>query len=54
MSKKSQKKLDPLMEGYLDYKKTVERRGKNTVKDIRCTSRRVSEAMEELRPGKVL
>ena len=54
MSKESRKKLDPLMEGYLDYKKTVERRGKGTVKDIRCTLRRVSEAMEELRPGKVL
>jgi len=54
VSKTPQKKLDPLMEGYLEYKKTVERRGKSTVKDIRCTLRRVSEAMEELRPGKVL
>jgi len=54
MSKKSQKKLDPLMEGYLDYKRTVERRSEDTVKDIRCTLRRVSKAMEELRPGKVL
>jgi len=54
MSKKSREKLDPLMEGYLDYKRTVERRGKETVKDIRCTLRRVSKAMEELRPGKVL
>jgi len=54
MSKKPQKKLDPLMEGYLEYKQTVERRGKDTVKDIRCTLRRISQAMEELRPGKVL
>lgn len=52
--KNPQKKLDPLMEGYLEYKATVERRSKNTVKDIRCTLRRVSEAMEEMRPGKVL
>ena len=54
MSSKAQKKLDPLMEGYLEYKDKVERRGKDTVKDIRCTLRRVSEAMEELRPGKVI
>ncbi len=54
MSKKPQKKLDPLMEGYLEYKQTVERRSAGTIKDIRCTLRRVSEAMEELRPGKVL
>lgn len=54
MSKNPQKKLDPLMEGYLEYKRTVERRGKDTVKDIRCTLRRVSTAMKELRPGKVL
>jgi integrase/recombinase XerD len=52
--KKPQKKLGPLMEGYLEYKEAVERRGKGTVKDIRCTLRRVAEAMEELRPGKVL
>ena len=52
--KKSSKKLDPLMEGYLDYKRTVERRGKETVKDIRCTLRRVSKDMEQLRPGKLL
>ena len=54
MSKKPQKKLDPLMEGYLEYKETVERRKKGTVKDIRCTLGRISKAMEELRPGKVL
>ncbi len=47
-------KLDPLMEGYLEYMETVERRSKATVKDIRCTLRRVSEEMERLRPGKRL
>jgi integrase/recombinase XerD len=51
---KTTKKLDPLMEGYLEYKETVERRSAGTVKDIRCTLRRVTEAMEKLRPGKVL
>jgi len=54
MSRKNRKKLDPLMEGYLEYKQAVERRRKDTVKDIRCTLRRVSQDMEELRPGKVL
>jgi integrase/recombinase XerD len=42
------------MEGYLEYKATVERRSVDTVKDIRCTLRRVAEAMETLRPGKTL
>jgi len=47
-------KLDPLMEGYLEYMAAVERRAAGTVKDIRCTLRRVSEAMAERHPDKVL
>lgn len=45
------KKLDPLMEGYLEYMLTVERRASGTVKDIRCTLRRVSEAMAKRHPS---
>ncbi len=47
-------KLDPLMEGYLEYMTTVERRAAGTVKDIRCTLRRVSEAMAERHPDRPL
>jgi len=54
MSKRQQSKLDPLMEGYLEYRASVERRAPRTLKDIRCTLRRVTAAMERLRPGKPL
>jgi site-specific recombinase XerD len=47
-------KLDPLMEGYLEYMTTVERRAAGTIKDIRCTLRRVSEAMAQHHPDKPL
>lgn len=52
--KKKQPKLDPLMEGYLEYMGTVERRAAGTVKDIRCTLRRVSQAMAQLHPDRPL
>jgi integrase/recombinase XerD len=51
---KEHSKLDPLMEGYLEYMTTVERRAAGTIKDIRCTLRRVSEAMAQHHPGKPL
>lgn len=54
MAKERPPKLDPLMEGYLEYMAAVERREAGTVKDIRCTLRRVSEAMAERHPDKVL
>lgn len=54
MSQSKQPKLDPLMEGYLEYRANVERRDPKTIKDIRCTLRRVTAAMEQLRPGKPL
>jgi len=47
-------KLDPLMEGYLEYQANVNRLEPGTIKDIRCTLRRVTLAMEQLRPGKPL
>lgn len=46
--------LDPLMEGYLDYLTDVARKATGTVRDVRCTLRRVSEAMEQLVPNRPL
>lgn len=49
-----QEPLDPLIEGYLDYLRDVSRRAEGTVRDVRCTLRRVSRRMEEIRPGVAL
>lgn len=46
--------LDPLMEGYLDYLADVARKAAGTVRDVRCTLRRVSQAMERLAPDRPL
>lgn len=46
--------LDPLMEQYLEYMQSVERRAAGTIKDVRCTLRRVSRQMSRLVPGKSL
>jgi integrase/recombinase XerD len=46
-----QQPLDPLIEGYLSYLADVGRKTKRTVIDVRCTLRRVSEAMGTIRPG---
>ncbi|MEI7837100.1 MAG: tyrosine-type recombinase/integrase [Planctomycetota bacterium] len=48
---KSDKKLDPLMEGYLSYLLEVSRKAPRTVVDVRCTLGRLSEAMAKRRPG---
>jgi integrase/recombinase XerD len=45
------KKLDPLIEGYLSYLLEVGRKTPRTVIDVRCTLRRLVEAVEALRPG---
>ena len=45
-----QPSLDPLIEGYLEYLADVARKARGTVRDVRCTLRRVSEAMERLVP----
>jgi site-specific recombinase XerD len=44
-------RMDPLTEGYLDYLAEVSRKAPRTVVDVRCTLRRISAAMEALRPG---
>ena len=46
--------MDPLIEGYLDYLLDVARKAAGTVRDVRCTLRRVSEAMERLVPDRPL
>lgn len=46
--------LDPLIEGYLDYLAHVRRQAPRTVTDVRCTLKRVSNAMAQRRPGVAL
>ncbi len=46
--------LDAVLEGYLAYLTDVRRQTGHTVTDVRCTLRRVSRAMAELRPGAAL
>jgi site-specific recombinase XerD len=50
----SKKKLDPLVEGYLEYATHVGRKTPRTVSDMRCTLRRVGESMARLCPEKTL
>ena len=42
-------RLDPLIEGYLDYKQDVNKLAPGTVRDIRCSLRRVVKQMHRLR-----
>jgi integrase/recombinase XerD len=43
--------LDPLIEGYLQYQRTVRRLAHLTVVDIRCTIKRAAAAMERMYPS---
>ena len=52
--KHRQPSLDPLIEGYLDYLLDVARKAPGTVRDVRCTLRRVSQVMERLAPDRPL
>lgn len=47
-------RLDPLIEGYLDYLEQVRRQTPRTVTDVRCTLRRVCAAIAQKRPDKTL
>jgi len=47
-------KLDPLVEGYLEYLTHVGRKAVRTVADVRCTLRRAGEALERVSPGTAL
>lgn len=42
--------LDPWIEGYLDYQLKVRRLSAGSIRDMRCTLRRVTEVMGQLRP----
>jgi site-specific recombinase XerD len=44
-------RLDPLIEGYLDYLTSVARKSPGTVVDVRCTLRHVCKVMESISPG---
>lgn len=46
--------LDPWVEGYLDYLTEVKRNSAGTVKDVRCTLRRVMGMMQPIRPNTAL
>jgi len=48
---KQQHRLDPWLEGYLGYLTDVRRQSAGTIRDVRCTLRRVSRAMARMRPG---
>ena len=43
-------RLDPLIEGYLDYKKDVNKVTHETARDIRCSLKRVARQMQQVRP----
>jgi len=47
----SQPELDPWIEGYLGYLGEVRRMAPRTVIDVRCTLKRVAEALGRIRPG---
>jgi integrase/recombinase XerD len=43
--------LDPLIEGYLDYQKTVRRLAHRSIVDMRCTLKRAVTELEQQRPS---
>jgi integrase/recombinase XerD len=44
-------RLDPLIEGYLDYQRTVRRLAHRSIADIRCTLKRAVRGLEQMRAG---
>jgi site-specific recombinase XerD len=46
--------LDPWIEGYLDYQRTVRRLAPRSLVDLRCTLKRVARDMEASHPGVAL
>jgi hypothetical protein len=45
MRQGSLRRLDPLIEGYLDYLAEVGRKAPGTIRDMRCTFRQVCQVM---------
>jgi hypothetical protein len=43
--------LDPLIEGYLDYQRTVRRLAHRSIVDMRCTLKRAVQGLEASRPS---
>ena len=43
--------LDPLIEGYLDYKRTVRRLTHRSIVDVRCTLKRAVSALAVKHPA---
>jgi len=43
--------MDPLIEGYLSYLDKVGRKTARTIIDVRCTLRRATEGLEQIRPN---
>lgn len=50
MKNPNHSKLDPVIEGYLEYLLEVSRKAPGTVRDIRCTLKGLAEAMSKARP----
>lgn len=48
------KALDPWIEGYLSYLQEVRRQAPGTIRDVRCTLRRICHVMEERHPDRAL
>ena len=46
--------LDPLVEGYLDYQRTVKRLAHRSIVDMRCTLKRAVQDLAALRPAVAL
>jgi integrase/recombinase XerD len=47
----NRRELDPFVETYLSYLEDVNRKARRTVADVRCSLRRVSDAVAKRRPG---
>lgn len=47
-------KLDPWIEGYLEYQVTVRRLAPRSIVDMRCTLKRAVDGMEKIRPATAL
>jgi hypothetical protein len=45
-------RFDALIEGYLAYKNVVNKLAPGTLRDIRCSLRRVMRTVAGMRPGK--
>ena len=47
----SKLRLDPLIEGYLDYQSKIRRLAPRSVVDIKCTLKRAVTSLEKVRPA---